>query len=136
MLPQIYSHLVKKFRNSNPNRNFILEFNVLGVQFLAKVVTTCRPLRWVFFIRAKIIIEKYLEIRNTYAYIYIMEKQKRFPRSYKARKTPYVKASRRAKFEKRTLAEVVEWCVGMYAEGSPSVFFGAMPSPKPKKQKS
>ena len=43
--------------------------------------------------------------------------EKRAPRSYKARQTPYVKASRRAKKEDTTLAELIESWVIQYGYG-------------------
>ena len=43
--------------------------------------------------------------------------QKRAPRSYKARQTPYVKATRRAKKENTTLAALIEELVTAYGNG-------------------
>ena len=43
--------------------------------------------------------------------------EKREPRSYKAKETPYAKASKRAKKEGTTLAELVETWVVCYAIG-------------------
>lgn len=56
-------------------------------------------------------------------------KQKRTPRSYKSTGAIHRKANARAKKEGYKLANVVEHCVGMYAEGAPAIMFGAMPMP-------
>jgi hypothetical protein len=46
-----------------------------------------------------------------------MKDEKREPRSYKAKQTPYVKACKRAKKESTTLAERIEEWVVDYAYG-------------------
>lgn len=43
--------------------------------------------------------------------------EKRAPRSYKAKQTPYVKASKRARKEGTTLAELIEIWVTNYSFG-------------------
>ena len=44
--------------------------------------------------------------------------EKRSPRSYKIKHTPYVKASQRAKKEFTNLANLVEMFVELYADGA------------------
>jgi hypothetical protein len=49
--------------------------------------------------------------------------EKRIPRSYKAKETPYKKAVRRAKKEGTTLANVIERTVERYADGLDVITF-------------
>ncbi len=56
-----------------------------------------------------------------------MEKKTiRKPRSYKCSESSYLKAVKRAKKQKVSLANVVEWCVDMYGDDSNIVHFEAM----------
>lgn len=54
-------------------------------------------------------------------------KKKRTPRSYKSSDAIHKKANARAKKAGLKLANVVEHCVGMYANGSPSVMLNIVP---------
>lgn len=58
---------------------------------------------------------KFCVLRNTYYYCGMKVIEKRTPRSYKAKKTPYVKAAKRAEREGTTLSQILEAVVIEYA---------------------